>query len=186
MNKLRFRPMEQGDIDHIARWINDEQVFKHLYMLWHPMPAEALRAWYEQERAASAHMFVFFAGEGGREPAGMGLVHYIHEKNRCAELSLIINPAFFNQGLGTHILAMLTRYSFDVLNLHKIFVHCVEYNRKMISILAKTGFVREGVFRKELFFSGQYHDIYRYGCLQSEYYDKSHSEKSGKKTHNTT
>ena len=71
MNKLCFRPMEHEDIDHIARWINDEQVFKHLYMLWHPMSSEALRAWYEQERAANAHMFVFFAGDGGREPAGM-------------------------------------------------------------------------------------------------------------------
>ena len=168
MAPLIPRPFEEGDLVHLQQWLNREEIFKNLYILYHPMTREELVSWYHKELSSGAHIFSYHDAVD-EQPKGLGLIHYIHEKNRCGELSIIVNPDETNNGFGTQILRHLMDFAFNVLNLHKIFFHTAAYNEKILSIVKRMQFVKEATYRQELFWGGTYYDIYRYGMLEEEY-----------------
>lgn len=160
-------PFEPDDLFELKKWLINEEVHKNLYVLYHPMAISELRHWYEMEKSNGTH--IFKNTDRKEQMTGMGLIHYIHTKNRCAELSLIINPDFFGKGYGRNMTTYLISYSFNILNLHKVFLHTTEFNKRMISLVKSLKFSPEGIFRKELYYSGKYYDIYRFGLLDTEY-----------------
>lgn len=170
MPALKIELLKVEKLGCLQQWLNSKEVHKNLYVLYRPMSCDELVSWYKKEHAAGSHMFFYSTGKTALKPAGIGLIHYIHPKNRCGELSIIINPELFGKGHGTQVLQHLMHTGFDVLNLHKIFAHTVEFNKKTISLLEKMKFVREAIYRKELYWSEKYYDIYRYGMLEEEYY----------------
>jgi len=169
MNRLRIRTFTGNDLAYLQRWLSFEEVHKHLYTLYRPMSMEELEAWFANEQSGGGIMFFYSDGTAAGTDAGMGLIHYIHPGNRCGELSLVVNPLCFGNGYGRQILDHLMRHSFAKLELNKIFLHCVVYNARMISLVEKLKFTREGTFRSELCWRGTFYDILRYGMLRIEY-----------------
>jgi len=167
--RLKIESFLPEKIKYLEKWVRQKKVHKNLYMLYRPMSGPELTAWHKKEVADGSHLFFYSTGENELSPAGIGLVHYIHPKNRCGELSIIINPEYFGKGYGTQVLQHLMHIAFNDLNLHKIFAHAVEFNLRSISLLEKMRFVREAVYRNELYWSDQYYDIFRYGLLEEEY-----------------
>ena len=167
---LKREPLKVEKLGYLQQWLKNEGVHKNLYTLHRPMSLDELINWHKKEHAAGSHMFFYSTGETGSEPAGIGLIHCIHSKNRCGELSIIINPELFGKGHGTQILHHLMLTGFNNLNLHKIFAHAVKFNKRSIALLEKMKFIQEAVYRKELYWSKDYFDIYRYGMLEDEYF----------------
>jgi len=170
MKALTVRPFEEEDIPHLQKWLVSEDVFKNLYVLYHSMCRDELTSWYKNEKKSGAHIFLYYSNDKCSDVAGIGLIHYIHTKNRCGEISVIVNPKFSGKRYGTYILKHLMHTAFDILNLHKIFLHTAEFNKKMISMIDRMKLIREATYRKELYWEGSYHDIFRYGMLVEEYY----------------
>ncbi len=174
MNKripvLEIAPLSVEKLEYLQLWLNSKDVHKYLYTLYRPMSLDELINWHKKENAEGSHMFFYSADKTDHKPAGIGLVHYIHSKNRCGELSIIINPELFGKGLGTQILQHLMLTGFNALKLHKLFAHAVEFNKRSIALLEKMKFIQEAVYRKELYWSKDYYDIYRYGMLEDEYF----------------
>jgi len=169
MSPLSPRSFEPDDLVHLQQWLNREEIYKNLYVLYHPMTHEELLSWYHKELSSGARVFMYHA-DHNKQPAGLGMIHYIHPKNRCGELSIIVGPEETNKGFGTRILLHLMDFAFGVLNLHKIFFHTASYNEQMLSIVTRMEFVKEATYRQELFWRGTYHDIYRFGMLAEEYF----------------
>jgi len=167
MKKLKKIPMESEDLHELKKWLANEEIYKNLNLLYRPMSITELQQWFEREKSDGANIFKYINIEN--HICGIGLIHYIHHKNRCGELSVIINPEMSGKGYGKNIFTNLMIYSFEILNLNKIFFHTTIYNKRVFSIAESLGFVKEGVFRKEHYYSGEYHDTYRFGLLIDEY-----------------
>jgi RimJ/RimL family protein N-acetyltransferase len=116
-------------------------------------------------------MFFYRTGPaaGADTAVGLGLVHYIHPKHGCGELSIIVNPACAGKGFGRRIIAHLMECAFNEQGLHKIYLHCAGPNTRMIDIAKRAGFVQEGVYREEIHLDETWHNTYRFGMLASEY-----------------
>ena len=168
MSDLIHRPFEEEDLINLQEWLNEEAVFKNLYVMFHPMSRDQLLKWYKSEKEEKAHIYKYI--DNSNIITGMGMIHYIHMKNKCAEISLMVNPQSFNMGYGKKIIQHLSGFSFQVLNLHKIFMHTAGFNKAMIALSKKLKFTLEGTYRKELYWNGSYYDIYRYGMLDEEYF----------------
>jgi len=160
-------PLEREDLSELRDWLTREEVHKNLYMMYCPMSLDDLAGWYTKEKNDGGHLFGFRFDN--KKIIGMGLVHYIHDKNRCGELSIMVSPDHFGQGRGRSILLSLMGFAFDILNLHKIFLHTTCFNERMIRLIEHIGFTREAVYRKELVYAGEYHGSLRYGMLDNEY-----------------
>ncbi len=159
-------PLETEDLPLLKDWLTDNGVYRNLYQLYHPMSMDELRTWYQNEKNQGAHLFKYRTESN--DMSGIAIVHYIHLKNRCGEISFIIHPRLQGQGHGRDLLDRLVTYSFSILNLNKISFHTTEYNDAMKHIAASYGFSLEGTFRRELYFDGEYHDILRFGMLFDE------------------
>ena len=167
MDELLRRPLEPADLQFIQQWLNDEDTYKNLYNLYRPLSLWQLQEWYEKERDDGAYLCIY---HNPNEAVALGMIHYLHPKNRCGEICLIVSPDFRMQGYGSWILRDLERFSFCVLNLHKLFFHTASYNPTMSSLALKLGYLQEGLYRKELYYNGSYHDILRFGKLYEEFF----------------
>jgi len=152
---------------HLQKWLVDPAVHRNLYALYRPMDIPELTNWLKHEQKDNARMFFYHTDND--TPVGMGLVHYIHPKHDCGELSIIVNPDCSGKGFGRRILLHLMDCAFNKHNLHKIFFHCTSLNTRMIYIAEQTGFMREGLYREEIHLDGTRHNIYRFGMLADEY-----------------
>jgi RimJ/RimL family protein N-acetyltransferase len=74
-------------------------------------------------------------------------------------------------GLGTEAIALVLRYAFDVLKLHRISVRVVEYNARALRAYQKCGFVIEGREREAALVDGTWFDDLLMGILDREYRD---------------
>lgn len=166
-NLDRLFPLEEEDLSPVAEWLTDSHIYRNLYTLYRPLPRRDLEEWYDDEISRGAHIFRY-ATDDERFTA-MALVHYIHPKNHCGEISFIVNPGMQGKGHARRVLRSLLEYCFGVLNLNKVFFHTTAYNSAMCHIASTAGLVHEGTFRKEIFFDGEYHNILRYGILAEEF-----------------
>jgi RimJ/RimL family protein N-acetyltransferase len=164
-------------LPHLQRWLADPAVHRNLYALYRPMDAGELNLWLERELETDARMFFYRTTPAvcADTAAGLGLVHYIHPKHGCGELSLIVNPACSGKGFGRRIMAHLMETAFNQHGLHKIFFHCAGPNSRMIDIATRAGFVQEGVYREEIHLDGKWYNTCRFGMLKSEYANFLHN-----------
>jgi len=158
-------------LPHLQQWLFDPAVHRNLYALYRPMEAGELTRWLVLEQAADARMFFYRTTPAicADTAVGLGLVHYMHPKHGCGELSIIVNPACSGNGFGRRIMAHLMECAFHEHSLHKIFFHCAGPNTRMINIAERAGFVQEGVYREEIHLDGNWYNTYRFGMLESEY-----------------
>jgi RimJ/RimL family protein N-acetyltransferase len=90
--------------------------------------------------------------------------------NGTAYLSIgIAEEGHRRQGYGREAMALLLRFAFDELNLHRLSLTVFAYNQAAIALYEGLGFVREGVFREHLHRDGQRHDMILYGILRHEW-----------------
>jgi len=60
-------------------------------------------------------------------------------------------------------------YAFETLKLHKLNCEVISYNKAVINLHKKAGFIEEGLFRDYHYFEGRYFDVVRLGMLDSEW-----------------
>lgn len=158
-------------LECLRRWLTNPAVHRNLYALYRPMNPGELERWLAREQEGNAHMFFYHTTHGAcaDTAVGMGLLHYIHPRHACGELSIIVNPDCSGNGFGRRILLHLMDCAFHEHGLHKIFFHCASPNRRMIDIAEKTGFSREGVYREEIHLDDTWYNTYRFGMLEGEY-----------------
>jgi len=93
----------------------------------------------------------------------------MHSRNRHAELWIYLGDGQQRgRGLGRRALQLLTRYGFDQLNLHRIYLHVPAYNAAAQRAYQACGFREEGRDREHLYIDGAYHDAVRMGLLRTE------------------
>lgn len=79
--------------------------------------------------------------------------------NRNAELYVYIGDSQYqSKGLGTDAVKTLVDFSFNQLNLHRIYLNVFDYNENAIKVYERVGFVVEGVLTDALYRDGQYHN----------------------------
>lgn len=160
-------PLEINDLTTLSAWLCNEDVYKNLYVLYYPVPYEKLVKWYNKKIDEGDYIYKYTTDDNIMK--GVGIIHYIHEKNLCGELSIIIDPQSQGQGHGTELMKLLLDFSFRILNLHKVFFHTASFNETFKAMAAKIPGIVEGTYREELYYNGKYYDILRYGVLRSEY-----------------
>ncbi len=65
----------------------------------------------------------------------------------------------WNKGYATETGKLLINYSFNALNLEKVYVYIILENKGSIKVAEKLGFKREGLLKNHFFKNGLYHDV---------------------------
>jgi [ribosomal protein S5]-alanine N-acetyltransferase len=82
-----------------------------------------------------------------------------------AELGYFIGEKFWNKGITSRAVKLITDFGFYELNIVKIYAGIFEFNHPSMRVLEKCGFKLEGILKKSIIKNGKICDEYRYGMV---------------------
>ena len=112
----------------------------------------------------------FFAIEYNGEHVGnISLLPGQDIYRKSAEIGYFIGEPYWNKGIVTTAVNMITEYGFNHLGLIRIHTGVFEYNTASQRVLEKCGFVKEGIFRKSVFKQNKIWDEVRYSKINPKF-----------------
>jgi RimJ/RimL family protein N-acetyltransferase len=166
--KTRLRALEQDDLPHFVRWINDPETRRYMAIRY-PLSMTEEEKWWEGFLQRENDYIFAIEDEEGTYIGNVGL-HAIEHENRRAELGIIIgDPAYWGRGYGTDAARAMLHWAFDYLNLNRVSLRVYDYNKRAIRSYEKCGFRHEGTMRQARYSDGQYHDELVMGVLRDEF-----------------
>lgn len=78
------------------------------------------------------------------------------QDNRAKYAVGLFDASVWDKGLGTEITQLLLHYAFNELQLHRVDLRVLEYNRRAIACYEKCGFIKEGTEREGALVEGKY------------------------------
>ncbi|MCP4686271.1 MAG: GNAT family N-acetyltransferase [bacterium] len=172
---VSLRSFRRSDAASLQRYANDARVARYLPLMPHPYGPEQARQWINfAQRSARQDKAYFFGLEHPelREiVGGIGLKQFFCQDN-TAEVGYWLAADFWGKGMATEAVRLITEFSFEKLELHRLFAMTHEKNVGSSKVLEKNGFRREGTMRKAGNIDGQWQDLYTHGLLYEEYRKK--------------
>jgi RimJ/RimL family protein N-acetyltransferase len=166
---VRLAPLSKADAPTIAPWYEDAEYMRLLDAdAAFPKSAEEVEEFIAELRKNKAHIFAL-RRVSDDVLMGMGGLDEINWNNGVAWAVLGLGRPYWNQGYGSEAMAMILRYAFDELNLHKVQLTVFGYNARAQAVYVKAGFRQEGVMREFLRRDGQRYDMIMMGILEREW-----------------
>ena len=133
----------------------------------------AIATWQQQH----AQSLGFYAGIWcDKKLCGMVSHLILDRTNRWATLWYWLAAACQGRGLMTQSCQSMIRYSFEVLDLHRITIECATDNVRGRAIPERLGFKFEGVIREVEWLGNRFADHAIYGLLRSEWSNNPRSQ----------
>lgn len=163
-DNIRLRPFESDDLEKLFEWKNDPEL--RLLAMFHPYPVtlEQEREWLNSILTDKSNKLISFAvvAKENNRLIGYFQLRQIDLVSRNAFLSIIIGDKMDRgKGFGSEILRLGLDYGFSYLGLHKISLDVLSINEKAIKLYEKYGFIKEGHFKSQFFFNGNFYDVLR-------------------------
>ncbi len=91
------------------------------------------------------------------------------EDHRARYAVGIFDSSCWGKGIGTEVTKLVLKYAFDELNLHRVDLKVLEYNKRAIRCYEKCGFIIEGKEREGAFIEDKYETDVLMSILEHEY-----------------
>ncbi len=95
-------------------------------------------------------------------------IHTLPQDTNQVEIGYTLDPLYQNKGFGKEAVKCLLGYIFNVLNKHRVIAITDVRNKNSIKLLENIGMRREGHFRKNAWYRGEYTDEYLFALLKEE------------------
>jgi RimJ/RimL family protein N-acetyltransferase len=76
---------------------------------------------------------------------------------------MIVDPVGIGKGIGVEVAQMLSRYAFEKLNCHRLWLGVSAINLRAVKVYLDAGFQFEGKLEDDIFTFGAYWPVYRMG-----------------------
>ncbi len=163
---IELRKLKLTDKKFIAELLNNKNVWKNLTdripFPYKESDAEEFIKLIDRSRLNIAFAIIYnekFVGT-------IGLIKQKDVRRKSAELGYWIGEPFWNKGIATEAVQLITEYGFNKLDIFRIFASVYEYNVASMKVLKKNGFVKEGILRKSVFKNNKLWDEHIYGKLK--------------------
>jgi len=165
---IRLRPLRYADRERLSRLANNKKIWNTLRDMF-PYPYQMADAEKFIDMIKQQDPQATFAIEYERKFVGViGIILQQDVYRKSAEIGYWIGEPYWNKGISTVALKLMTAYGFKELNLEKLFAGVFEGNEASIRVLEKCGYQFEGVSRKAVFKNNKLIDELRFGKLKSD------------------
>ncbi len=171
--RLYLRGIEASDANEIARHLNDYDIASMIPNTPSPYGMEhaALFVEFAERRLAENadfHMAVVF-NDGTF--IGMCAIANIDKINMNAELGYWIAKDYWGNGYAKEAIRIILSFAFNELRLNRIYAKVLTRNERSIHLLESLGFSNEGTSKEEVFHTGKFLDVIRFGIIRKDYTD---------------
>jgi len=167
-----LRPLRAADRVLSVRWRNDPEIRDGILGYRFPVTAEMEADWVNSVLKDQSRTRVILAIEEKSDGAFVGFVYLnnIDWFARNAEFGILIGErSRHGKGLAREALALVVDYAFKTLNLQRLYLRVVAFNKRALRLYRGFGFVQEGIQRQHAFARGRYHDVVLMGLLRGEF-----------------
>ena len=162
----KIRPWQTGDELALAKHANNYNIWINLRNSFpYPYTLQDAQNWILISNAAKP--VTNFAIEiDGEAVGGIGLILQPDVYSKSAEIGYWLSESYWNRGILTEALTVLTDYSFINFDLERIYAAVFEWNQKSARVLEKVGYVYEGRLHKSVYKNGNLIDSLLYARLR--------------------
>lgn len=162
-----IRNFTENDLPKLVEYADNKHVSKNLRDAF-PSPYTLKDAWEFYEIIKDENPKMTFAIEFDGEYVGnIGLVIGKDVYRNSAELGFFIGEPFWNKGIVTKAVSLITDYGFNSLGIVRIFSSVFEFNHASQRVLEKCGFEKEAVLKKSITKNGIIYDEIRYAKINA-------------------
>jgi len=163
---ITLRPFRDSDAPRLAELANNEKIGRNLRDgLPFPYTVDDARNFIERFRKVESFFAIEYKGE---YVGNISLSPLDNVYRKTAEIGYFLGEPYWNKGIMTIAVNLITEFGFRELGLARLHTGVYEYNPASQRVLEKCGYIREGVFRKNIFKNGSLWDEIRYGIINPE------------------
>lgn len=171
-----FTSVDKDYLKKFKKWLNDLSVNKYTSLFGAALTAEEEEEWYESQRKRDDWAFFIIHFLEEEEPIGNCSLVEIDHRNRRGEMGIVLGEKdYWNRGLGTESVRLLTDYGFSVLNLHSINLQMKSFNERARRAYEKVGYRSAGKLRDYWYMNGEYYHNIIMDILKDEFYEQNDS-----------
>ena len=161
-----LRELMDSDLEKLAIYANNEKVSVNLRDGF-PKPYTIDDAVNFKKMIDSQNPKTFFAIEYQNNYVGnISLSPGTDVYRKSAEIGYFIGEPFWNKGIVTKAVNVITEWGFSQLDIVRIYTGVFEYNQSSQRVLEKCGFVKEAVFKKSICKNNMIFDEIRFAKLK--------------------
>ena len=164
---ITLRIIEESDLNSMRKLRNDPTTWINLTDI-EPIDSESQQQWF-QSLVGRRDRTYLVACDAEYDFLGITRMDEIDQTNRSIRVGCDIVPERRGQGYGSKVFAAVLKYSFDYMNMHRVWLAVLDYNQVGIKLYEKHGFQKEGSYRDAIFRDGRYHDYTIMSLLEEEY-----------------
>jgi RimJ/RimL family protein N-acetyltransferase len=177
--KIFLRAFESGDEEFLIRLRQNNDIFRYTCGNTFFRSSEYSKKLLNDNLFnQSGRMYLLICLKENKEPIGYTSLDEIDHINKKAQWSgIVIDPQFSGKGYATLTAQQILKFSFEELNMNKIYSYILEENVASFKMAQKVGFKNEGQIREDVFKEGKYHNVNICSILKKEYYDNKSDRK---------
>lgn len=167
-NTICLRAIEDSDYIEYNKWIND---FETNYWRGNYPPESLLQSKVQLQKWSekSDTQLTIAITVSPKKLIGLIGLRNICNRSRRAEVWIYIgDKSEWGKGYGQSALELLINYSFNELNLHRLWLECDPNHKPAVTCYEKVGFVKEGIHRDGYYKRGRYHDTMVMGLIKEK------------------
>jgi ribosomal-protein-alanine N-acetyltransferase len=157
-----LRPLNDDDAAVLARLANNKKIWDNMRdYLPYPYGIDDANDFIKLTQQENPQMS--FAIEFDKQLCGViGLIGQRDVYKKTAEIGYWLGEPFWNKGIATRAVKLLTEYGFNQLDFIRIHTGVFEYNVGSMQVLTKNGYEKDGVFKKSIVKNGKIYDEHRF------------------------
>ncbi len=169
--KIYLRPLEPEDVtEEYLHWLNNETISGIIQAATMPSTREKVLEFVESATRRSDTIFLAIIEKETGTHVGnikLGPISWI---DRRAEYGRLIGTtATRSRGYGSEAAALIIRYAFQTLNLHKVYAKCLASNKIAIHSNEKNGLSVEATLKEYQYANGAYQDVAVMGITRQQW-----------------
>jgi len=172
--RLVLRPIEPEDAQFLADLINDADPCADdgPYTMIFPVSKEIEERWISKigSRDDEAHLLIEKRRDG--TPIGVISVTRMDKRNASAAIGILLKEEYQDKEYGTEVVRATTKFVFDNLNTHRVWLRVMEGDARAIRCYEKSGFSLEGILREDHMRDGRWRNSLIMSILSNEMEEK--------------
>lgn len=166
-NHITLRPLQEADAPAIATLANNYHIWRFVRdRLPHPYTLVDAKGFIQFTKTENPVVsFAILYNESLAGVTGLTLQQDIHRMN--AEVGYWIGEPYWNKGIATQAVQLITAYAFTTLRLHRLFAGVFHTNPASAKVLLKAGYTLECIAREGVIKEGKLLDEHHYVKLNN-------------------
>lgn len=163
--EVELRKLRKSDAVRLVELANNKKISQNLRDGFpHPYSLNDARSFLK--KCLDQKITTTFAIEYKGEYVGnIGLMIGQDVYRKSAEIGYFIGEKYWNKGITTKAVNLITEFGFQELELIRIHSGVFEFNTASMRVLEKCGFTKEGIFQKAIYKNKKVLNEYRYSKI---------------------